>query len=469
MSSAIYPSGVRGLTYTVLKAPEFSTLIQTAPNRYEVRIPQTRNPIWHWSLVYDLLRDYDVQQGYGYTDLRTFMGFFASRLGAFDDFLFDDPDDNYMGPALLTTVWQKTHAYAIDDSVYDGTHWQLAVAGGTSGSSTPSWNHSGGATYDGGVVWVDQGARSGVPNPLAELPIVASGTTNYTPVQRNLGGFYEDVTDLNGAITVYSNGLLMTEGTDFTINGPGFAVPGNSYYGLYLQWLSMPVAPITAEFHFYFRARFEMDQQDFDKFMNLRWAIDGGGRGGGEVKLKSSRPVMEPPVQPACPTCPEWLPLPAPVPGRCRVIIPGTCAGATNGSCGTGVCSGGSASLSMLHESPFATGPGANFTFDLPAWLAAKTKQVYYRVALITISSGAHIAVGAYFWDHSGAGDSTSATGEQIWTNGPNAWPPGNLLADCYIIGTLEDPIGYCYPCGSSSACEMSMQFTPFLVIDYDC
>ena len=237
MSNALYPSLVKGLTYTVLKTPEFSTLVQKSPNGSELRIPQTQNPLWHWSLIYEYLYDAfntpDNTMPYApYTDLQALMGFFLARQGQNDDFLFLDPDDNYVGPALI-------------------------------GSS---------------------------PNLQAQLQLVTDGAGNwYTPIQRNLvGGFWEDITDI-ATIQVYANGV---RARNYSLNGPGLALPGQSFMGLYLQWFSLPATPITAQFNFYFRVRFETDTQDFEKFMAELWTIGGDNskNGSGMLKLVSSRP-----------------------------------------------------------------------------------------------------------------------------------------------------------------------------------
>ncbi|MHB8303360.1 MAG: DUF2460 domain-containing protein [Acidobacteriaceae bacterium] len=191
MSNAIYPA-LRGLAWTVGKQAGFSTLVHSAPDKYEVRISQMRNPIWSFKLIYEFLKDnpLDLQPGLTDTDLRTLMGFYLARNGQFDDFLLEDPTDNYSGPAML----------------------------------------------------------NGAPNVLAELPLVTDGLGNYfSPLQRSMGGFFEDITDPNGSVTVYANGVLTNA---FTVEGPGLAVPGASYLGRFLAWttgLPMPsAATLTA-------------------------------------------------------------------------------------------------------------------------------------------------------------------------------------------------------------------------------
>lgn len=244
MSNAVFPAAVRGLTFAVSKSFEFSTIVQTAPNQATTRISQVRNPVWHWTLLYEFLKDNpkDLASTLTYTDLQTMLGFLMARAGQADDFLFTDPDDNYVGPALTTV-------------------------------SPP------------------------VPNLQAQLQVVNDGAGNYySPIQRNMGGlFYEDITDLNGSIAVYSNGVLKSLGTDYTVGGPGLALPGSSFMGMYLAWApqsppATPPLPITAQFHYYFRVRVESDRQDFDKFMNMLWTMGGPDASGSSgLKLVSSR------------------------------------------------------------------------------------------------------------------------------------------------------------------------------------
>lgn len=316
MSLPVFPS-LPGLTYTSVKTPAFSTLNEEASSAYEVRLPQYSNPVWRWKLVFDFLHDYFWGTFTTVSELRTLMGFFNAQLGSAASFLYTDPDDNYVGPALV--------------------------------SASPN-------------------------TPLAQLALVSDGVGNYySPVQRTLDGVsYEDITDLNGAIAVYLNGTLATAGTainQYQLLGPGLAIPGYSYLGMYLKWgpgapawqashsyalnalildpaghiqkvttagtsgtlepsfndtggttpdglgtlvwtdqgyYAGPAAPITAQFHFYFRVRFEGDDQDFEKFAGAGatagqppagqgggyWTIGGSEsqNGSGTIVLRTARP-----------------------------------------------------------------------------------------------------------------------------------------------------------------------------------
>jgi len=147
MSLLVYPS-LPGLTLPILREAAFDTLTTTSPNKYRVALPQTVNPVWSWQLIYDFLRDQptalsvvDSAVVFTVDNLRTLLDFFLFQSGSAGDFLFLDPDDNYVGPAMV----------------------------------------------------------GGLPNiPLAQLQVVTDGVNYYSPLQRTYGGlFYEDVTDLN--------------------------------------------------------------------------------------------------------------------------------------------------------------------------------------------------------------------------------------------------------------------------------
>lgn len=339
MSLPIFPV-LPGLTFTSLKTPDFDTLVMSAPNKYEVRIQQTINPVWSFTLIYDFLHDFFWGGFTAVSELRTMMGFFTQMGGKAQSFLYTDPDDYNVGPALSTAVWTKNTAYLLGQGILDSAnHWQKVSTAGISGSTIPTFNHSGSTTADNTVIWQDLGAytSSGFPNTfLAGLAMVTDGLGNwFSPIQRTLNGyFFEDVTDLNGAIAVYLNGVLQALGTNYTIGGPGLATPSQSYMGMYIAWPisgisgwvashayatnatildpaghiqkattggtsgssqpafndsggttsdgsvtwtdmgynPSPTGNVTVAFNFYFRVRFDMDSLDFEK-----WAGTGSG------------------------------------------------------------------------------------------------------------------------------------------------------------------------------------------------
>lgn len=295
MSLPIFPSTLVGLTYPVVKRAEFNTIKQQAPNLSFTTVAQTRNPFWSWELIYEFAK----QNNPGYTtdtsDYNVLQGFYNSLSGGNGEFLYNDPTDNAVGPAVISSV----------------------------------------------------------PNTQAELQILNDGVGNYySPIQRNMGGqFYEDITDLQGTIAVYSNGIFVSGGA-YSIIGPGVSFPGYSFTGLVIQWPSPPAwtvgskslgyqildpaghiqqvtgpgttgstipvfndsggtttdgtvtwtdqgaapgptGPITAEFQFYFRVRFAEDKLGFEQWLYEYWTLGGSnaaGNGSSSLILNTARP-----------------------------------------------------------------------------------------------------------------------------------------------------------------------------------
>ena len=105
--TAIFPA-LPGLGWSVSKAPRFATRTQKSVSGRELRIVDQVNPIWTFTLTYEILRDkHDTRGpgglGAGFDELRTLAGFFLQQQGALLPFLFDDPtDDNVTGQVLGT-------------------------------------------------------------------------------------------------------------------------------------------------------------------------------------------------------------------------------------------------------------------------------------------------------------------------------------------------------------------------------
>jgi hypothetical protein len=227
MSTPVFPT-LAGITFPSLKRSEFNTIRQDSPNMMDTRVSQTRNPFWHWEAVIDFIDDKTPVAGF--TEAETLRGFQLTLGGSAGDFFYTDPTDNSVGPAVIL----------------------------------------------------------GVPNARAQLQVVTDGAGNYfSPIQRNMGGFLEDITDLNGAIAVYANGALKTGGgVDYTLLGPGLAVSGSSFMGMYIAWTANPATPVTAEFSFYFRCRLEDDSMDFEQFASQIWTLGGSPSRMGSESLR---------------------------------------------------------------------------------------------------------------------------------------------------------------------------------------
>lgn len=285
MSNAIYPLAIRGLTWPIMKTHNFASIVQRAPSAYEVRIAQEQNPTWDFTLIYDYLKDNP-----------------ADLVGSLSPYT----DYQVMRGFLLARQGQ------FDDFLFND------IADNT----------------------VTNGTQ----------PLVSDGAGSfYSPLQRGFANlFYEDVTDLN---PLNGSGLTLklnaTSALGYVFAGPGLAIPGYSFAGMYVAWAwraihayatnstivdpaghlqkvtgggggnsgaTIPtfndsggtttdgaltwtdlglVTTVTASFNFYFRVRLAMDSQDIEQFMTKLWTIGGSKskNGSGTLKFTTARPI----------------------------------------------------------------------------------------------------------------------------------------------------------------------------------
>jgi uncharacterized protein (TIGR02217 family) len=107
MSNSVYPT-LEGLTWGVLKTPRFNTIIQASVSGKELRASTMAYPVYTFKLKYEFLK---------LADLKVLMGFFNLRRGAWDNFLFSDPNDNNVIAQNIgtgngsTTKFQLTRTY----------------------------------------------------------------------------------------------------------------------------------------------------------------------------------------------------------------------------------------------------------------------------------------------------------------------------------------------------------------------
>lgn len=98
-SDDIFPD-LPGLTWNRVKTPIWSSAIHQTANGKEVRGAFWTYPRWQFTLTYELLRDNLVN---GVNELKTLMGFFCKRQGAFVNFYYKDPDDYIVSGQTLGT------------------------------------------------------------------------------------------------------------------------------------------------------------------------------------------------------------------------------------------------------------------------------------------------------------------------------------------------------------------------------
>lgn len=331
MTLIVYPNKIFGISPNLVKTPQLSTLTPESAAGIGPRISQMRNPLWNFQLVYEYLSNNASSiasapgnPNYTKSELETMLGFFLNNLGQSGEFLLDDPEDDGLDGSgnpitqtlqLIEDTSQPISAAAVatGGSGFNVGDRLAVIGGGGTGAILQVTTVSSGAIT--GLSIVSGGTDYTTTSGAALQPITGSGTGSptanitaapvwYSPLQRTVGDpsvaqFQEDITDLNpqdySGLVVKANGVTQTAGTNFNVAGPGLAIPGYSFMGLYLQWLggSAPATPITATFQWYFRVRFAQDKTDFEKFLYRLWTIGGTNqqRGGGIVKLRSARPI----------------------------------------------------------------------------------------------------------------------------------------------------------------------------------
>lgn len=186
MSNVVFPS-FTGLAFPVEKTPNWSTKVQTHASGKETRLSMWSYPRWDWSLSYDVLRSNNA-----YAELQQLVGFFNSRQGAFDSWLFNDPDDNTAVAQTFGTGNGSTTAFQLARSYGGYSEPVKAVNTITSVTlnGTPTGSYS--LNYNTGVV------TFGSP-PGAGVTLAWSGTfywrvrfsDDYTTVEKFMKDFWE--------------------------------------------------------------------------------------------------------------------------------------------------------------------------------------------------------------------------------------------------------------------------------------
>lgn len=95
MSNAVFPT-LAGLAWNIVKAPQFSTITHRSASGRETRAALMQYPLWTFTLSYEVLRQNSL-----FSELKTLAGFFISRRGSFDSFLYSDPTDNSVTSQLF--------------------------------------------------------------------------------------------------------------------------------------------------------------------------------------------------------------------------------------------------------------------------------------------------------------------------------------------------------------------------------
>jgi uncharacterized protein (TIGR02217 family) len=108
MSNAVFPA-LKGASYPVEKTAVWKTKTQSHVSGKETRLNLWSYPLWQWSLPYEFLRSDAVN-----AELQSLIGFFNARQGAYDSWLFNDPDDNTVTAQTFATGDGTTRAFQLN-------------------------------------------------------------------------------------------------------------------------------------------------------------------------------------------------------------------------------------------------------------------------------------------------------------------------------------------------------------------
>lgn len=280
MSNAVFPA-LKGLTWTVHKAPGFMTLTAKHSSGRQTRSALMANPIWTFTLTYEFLAD----RTSGLTDLKTLLGFFLARQGAFDTFLYQDastPDFCLTGATMatadgVTLQWPLVRAMSsfeepigqLDTTVL-ASFANTAVNTGTNLVNVA--NH--GLTADVGPVAIS--TTGTVPGGL-------SVNTTYwlaVPDANHFGFATSKANAIAGTlITLTSQGTGTHKvARDIAVYDNGTLLDKTSYSITMPNQLVFVVAPsaahaITADFQFFYVCHFTTDSQDYEEFASRLWTL----------------------------------------------------------------------------------------------------------------------------------------------------------------------------------------------------
>lgn len=106
MALPIFPlTQVRGVAWSVIKRPVYSTIEQQSANGRKIRIAQWAAPLWEfdftWTVLSDNVNILPIKQGNTYTDYITFLQWLLGQYGKGLDFVYQ-PEDSVQTNVPLT-------------------------------------------------------------------------------------------------------------------------------------------------------------------------------------------------------------------------------------------------------------------------------------------------------------------------------------------------------------------------------
>lgn len=214
MSQTVFPE-LPGLKWSSKRSPIFRTLVQEAVSGRETRVRLWAYPRWRWELSYEFLRSDAV-----HAEWQELLGFWLQRGGAYDSFLFRDPEDCSASGEVIGTG--------------DGFTTQFRMARTLGGYTEPT------------------------PD-LANFPTIYVGGEAQA---------YNVLVDGDGNYIVDGEGNFITDGYE-----PEYAWTLNTVGVLTFAAAPPQGAAVTADFEYYWRVRFGDDEADFQTLWYKFWEL----------------------------------------------------------------------------------------------------------------------------------------------------------------------------------------------------
>lgn len=257
------PIALPGLAYSVHKIPSFATNKKRAASGVRTATALRQYPIWEFEFTYEFLEDSSGAD----SSLKSLMGFFLSRQGDFDTFLFKDPDDYSVSNGPLGTA--------------DGATTQFSFKRTLGGFAEK-------------IGQIDSGQPIILYGTIDEAGSIPASPGPYSITVAHSAAFIEDLGVSKGGVAMVkvasgpAAGQYSESGGvySFAAADQGQAISIRYRYeldaGLYtitlpnlVVFASAPASGmlISADFEFFFNCAFQESSADFEKFADKLWQL----------------------------------------------------------------------------------------------------------------------------------------------------------------------------------------------------
>jgi uncharacterized protein (TIGR02217 family) len=305
MSTAVF-APPPGTGWPVTRTPVFDTVVQQAISGKETRIARQTYPRWKWELTMNVLRS---GAAYSSTEFQYLAGFFEQRLGQFDTFLYQDPDDNSVTGQPIgtgngaTSFFQLVRSFggfvepvlapnAVSAIYLNSVSIpQAGYSAPTSGALTQTSGGSlGVTTYYVKSTWITNSGET-LPSAETNLAVSASHVLNVAaPGSAPAGAigwnvYVSNTSGGSGAETLQNGGTPIAVGTPWVepisglVTGAALPASNSTNWGPYAWGSSYPGqvqfggnvgngVAIAADFTYYWPCRMSDDSLPFELFLS---------------------------------------------------------------------------------------------------------------------------------------------------------------------------------------------------------